>query len=154
MTKAPALTIDPPRITVLGSGFGALSTVRELRHRDPTAQITLVAPRAELHYLPGIIWIPSGLRTRADLVVPLDNFLRRMDVHFHAAEVTGLADGGRTVHTTQGDVTNDALVIATGGRFIKKLPGIEHAITPCEGITAAERIGDHMHLMRPRRYQG
>lgn len=138
----------PARITVLGAGFGALSTVRELRRRDGTARITLVAPRAELHYLPGIIWIPSGLRTRANLVVPLDNFLRRMDVHFHAAEVTGLADGGRTVHTTQGEVANDALVIATGGRFIKKLPGIEHAITPCEGITAAERIRDRLREMQ------
>lgn len=139
---------DPARITVLGAGFGALSTVRELRRRDRDARLTLVAPRAELHYLPGIIWIPSGLRTRVDLVVPLDNFLRRMDVDFHAAEVTGLADGGRTVQTTQGDVANDALVIATGGRFLKKLPGIEHAITPCEGITAAERIRDRLRDMQ------
>ncbi|MBL8308354.1 MAG: FAD-dependent oxidoreductase [Rubrivivax sp.] len=136
------------RITVLGAGFGALSTVRELRQRDRAARITLVAPRAELHYLPGIIWIPSGLRTRADLVVPLDNFLRRMDVDFHPAEVTGLADGGRTVRTSLGDVTNDALVIATGGRFLKKLPGIEHAITPCEGIAAAERIRDRLRDMQ------
>jgi len=139
---------ESARITVLGAGFGALSTVRELRRRDRATRITLVAPRAELHYLPGIIWIPSGLRTRADLVVPLDNFLQRMDVAFHPAEVTGLADGGRTVHTTLGDVANDALVIATGGRFIKKLPGIEHAITPCEGITAAERIRDRLHEMQ------
>jgi sulfide:quinone oxidoreductase len=138
----------PARITVLGAGFGALSTVRELRRRDANVGITLVAPRAELHYLPGIIWIPSGLRTRANLVVPLDNFLRRMDVDFHPAEVTGLASGGRTVHTTHGDVANDALVIATGGRFIKKLPGIEHAITPCEGITAAERIRDRLREMQ------
>lgn len=138
----------PARITVLGAGFGALSTVRELRRRDRHARVTLVAPRAELHYLPGIVWIPSGLRSRADLVVPLDNFLRRMEVDFHPADVIGLADGGRTVRTTLGDVTNDALVIATGGRFIKKLPGIEHAITPCEGITAAERIRDRLREMQ------
>jgi NADPH-dependent 2,4-dienoyl-CoA reductase/sulfur reductase-like enzyme len=67
---------QPKRITVLGAGFGALSTVRELRRRD-----------------------------------------------------------------------RDALVIATGGRFQKKLPGIEHAITPCEGITAAERIRDRLRDM-------
>jgi sulfide:quinone oxidoreductase len=134
-------------VTVLGAGFAGLSTIRELRRRDAQARITLVAPRAELHYLPGIIWIPSGLRTRQDLVVPLDNFLRRMQVDFHPAEVTGLADGGRTVLTTLGEVANDALVIATGGRFIKKLPGIEHAITPCEGIAAAERIRDRLKEM-------
>jgi sulfide:quinone oxidoreductase len=132
------------RISVLGAGFAALSSVRALRRRAPQAEIALVAPRAELHYLPGIIWIPSGLRRREDLVVPLDGFLRRQRVRFVAAEVTGLADGGRTVHTTAGNLANDGLVIATGGRFIKKLPGIAHAITPCEGVATAERIRDRL----------
>ena len=138
---------SPARVSILGAGFGGLSTIRALRRRDSQVEITLVAPRAELHYLPGIIWIPSGLRRRDDLVIPLGNFLRRMRVDFHAAEVTGLRDGGRTVVTTAGEVANDALVIATGGRFIKKLPGIEHAITPCEGIAAAERIGERLRAM-------
>ena len=137
----------PLRITVIGAGFGGLSTIRELRKQDAEAEITLVAPRAELHYLPGIIWIPIGLRRREDLVIPLDNFLRRMRVNFHAAETTGMKDGGRTVETSAGEIANDALVIASGGRFIKKLPGIEHAITPCEGIAAAERIRDRLREM-------
>jgi sulfide:quinone oxidoreductase len=128
------------RITVIGAGFGALSTVRELRQRDASAEITLVSPRAELHYLPGIIWIPSGLRTRDQLVVPLGNFLRRMKVQHIAAEVVGLREGGRLVDTTAGVVHNDALVIASGGRFLKKLPGIEHAITPCEGSPPRSRF--------------
>ena len=136
------------RITIIGAGFGALSSVREIRQRDPHAEITLIAPRAELHYLPGIIWIPSGLRTREQLIVPLGNFFARMNVRHVAAEVTGLRDGGRVVETTTGDVSNDALVIASGGRFIKKLPGIEHAITPCEGITAAEKIRDRLREMK------
>ena len=137
----------PSRITVLGAGFAGLSTIRELRRRDPTVEITLVAPRAELHYLPGIIWIPSGLRKREDLVIPLENFLRRQRVGFVAAEVTGLSVDARTVQTTGGELGNDALVIATGGRFIKKLPGIEHASTPCEGIAAAERIRERLLAM-------
>lgn len=135
------------RITIIGAGFGALSTVRELRQRDRQAEITLIAPRAELHYLPGIIWIPSGLRKREQLVVPLDRFFNRMKVRHIAAEVTGLSEGGRVVQTTTGDVVNDALVIASGGRFIKKLPGIEHAITPCEGIASAEKIRDRLREM-------
>ena len=136
------------RITILGAGFGALSAVRALRHRDPRAEITLVSPRAELHYLPGIIWIPSGLRTREQLIVPLAPFFQRMGVRHVAAEVTGLTDDGRSVHTTAGDIDNDALVIATGGRFLKKLPGIENAITPCEGIAAAELIRDRLAAMQ------
>jgi sulfide:quinone oxidoreductase len=135
---------SPLKISIIGTGFGALSSVRELRQRDTQAEITLIAPRAELHYLPGIIWIPSGLRSREQLVVPLGNFFTRMKVRHIAAEVTSLRNGGRVVNTTAGDVLNDALVIASGGRFIKKLPGIEHAITPCEGITAAENIRDRL----------
>jgi len=135
------------RITVIGAGFGALSTVRELRRRDAQAEITVISPRAELHYLPGIIWIPSGLRTREDLVVPLAHFFARMKVQHIAAEVKGLREGGRVVDTTAGEVRNDALVIASGGRFIKKLSGIEHAITPCEGIAAAEQIRDRLRAM-------
>lgn len=138
----------PHRITVIGAGFGALSSVREIRRRDPAVQITLVSPRAELHYLPGIIWIPSGLRTREQLVLPLAHFFDRMQVTHVAAEVTGLREGGRLVDTTAGEVHNDALVIASGGRFIKKLPGIEHAITPCEGIAAAEQIRDRLSAMK------
>lgn len=138
----------PARITIIGAGFGALSTVRELRQRDRAAEITLIAPRAELHYLPGIIWIPCGLRKREQLVVPLGNFFSRMKVRHIAAEVIGLSEGGRVVQTTAGDVVNDALVIASGGRFIKKLPGIEHAITPCEGIAAAEKIRDRLREMQ------
>ena len=136
------------RITVLGSGFGALSTVRELRARGSKNEITLVSPRSELHYLPGTIWIPSGLRTREQLIVPLAPFFERMEVRHVSAEVTGLAQDGRSVQTTAGEVANDALVMATGGRFIKKLPGIEHAITPCEGIAAAEQIRDRLQAMQ------
>ncbi len=142
----------PRCVTVIGAGFGALSVVRELRRRDASVDITLIAPRAELHYLPGIIWIPSGLRTREQLVLPLDNFLRRMRIKHVAGEVTGLRDGARVVDVSANgmasEVRNDALVIASGGRFIKKLPGIEHAITPCEGIAAAERIRDRLQQMQ------
>lgn len=135
-------------ITILGSGFGALSAVRELRARGCKDAITLISPRSELHYLPGIIWIPSGLRTREQLIVPLAPFFARMDVQHLAAEVTGLAPDARSVQTTAGEVANDALVIATGGRFIKKLPGIGHAITPCEGIAAAEQIRDRLRALQ------
>lgn len=142
----------PHAITVIGAGFGALAVVRELRQRDASAEITLISPRAELHYLPGIIWIPSGLRTREQLILPLGNFFRRSRVTHVAGEVTGVREGGRVVDVlingTPGEVRNDALVVASGGRFIKKLPGIEHAITPCEGIAAAERIRDRLKQMQ------
>lgn len=86
-------------ITIIGAGFGGLSAVREIRQRNTQVDITLIAPSAELHYLPGTIWIPSGLRTREQLVVPLSNFFKRMHVLHIAAEVTGLREGGRVFDT-------------------------------------------------------
>lgn len=135
-------------VCILGNGFGAIAAIQALRRAAPTVDITVVAPQPEFHYLPSIIWIPIGLRRREDLIVPLHRFFDRMRVRFIQSQVTGLGDGGRTVHTEAGDVRNDALLIATGGRFIKKLPGIEHAITPCEGIVAAERIRDRIREMQ------
>ena len=131
-------------ITVIGTGFAALTAVRELRKRNKQVAITVISPRAEFVYLPSLIWIPSRIRTPEQLRVPLEKFFSRMRVDFVQAEVTGLKDGGRTVLTDKGEVSNDALLIASGGRFIKKLPGIEHVITPCEGIDAAVKIRDRL----------
>lgn len=131
-------------IVVLGAGFAALKAVRQLRKRNHECRITVVAPSAVFHYLPSLIWIPNGLRKREDLIVDLKKFFSRHRVEFHAGQVLGLSEQGRVVHTSAGDIHNDGLIIATGGRFIKKLEGIEHAITPCEGIDAAEKIAQRL----------
>ena len=136
------------RITIIGTGFAALSAARKLRQLDITAEITVVAPRAELIFLPSLIWIPSGKRRPEDLVVPLARFFSDNRIQFVAGEATGLEDNGRTVLTTTGKVANDGLIIACGGRFIKKLPGIEHAILPCEGIAAAEKIRERVGALK------
>jgi len=134
-------------ITIIGAGFAGLTAVKQIRKRDKNCSITLISPQAELQYLPSLIWVPSGLRKRDDIIIPLHNFFKRMNVDYHQASVTGLRDGGRTVETDAGDVSNDGLIIASGGRFLKKLPGIEYAITPCEGIDAAEKIRDRLDSM-------
>lgn len=141
------MTSTPPRITVLGAGFAALTAVRQLRKQAPEAHITLVAPRPEFIYLPSLIWVPTGRRQGKQLRVPLAPFFARHRVDYVQASVTAVLDGGRRVVTDAGEVANDALLIATGGRFIRKLPGIEHAITLCEGIDAAERMRARIEAM-------
>jgi sulfide:quinone oxidoreductase len=135
------------RIVVVGSGFAGLTAARHIRGADPNALVTLVSPKPEFVYYPGLIWVPSGIRSGDDLRVPLESFFRRQRVTHHAAEATGLRDGGRILETSAGDVPNDGLIIASGGRFLKKLPGIEHALTPCEGISAAKQIRDRLNGM-------
>jgi sulfide:quinone oxidoreductase len=132
------------RVTVIGAGFGALTAIRKLRAADRHLQIDVVAPKPEFVYFPGTIWIPTGLQKPEDLVIPLDNFFQRMEVNYHRAPVTGLQDQGRTVISAAGEISNDGLIIASGGRFLRKLPGIEHSITPCAGIRAAVEIRDRL----------
>jgi sulfide:quinone oxidoreductase len=136
------------RITVIGAGFGALTAIRKLRAADRRLEIHVIAPKPEFVFYPSTIWIPTGLRRPEDVIIDLNPFFRRMDVRYHHASATGLREGGRVVLTDTGEVTNDGLVIASGGRFLKKLPGIEHAVTPCEGVEAAVTIRDRLAAMQ------
>jgi sulfide:quinone oxidoreductase len=80
--------------------------------------------------------------------VPLDNFFQRLNVHHMPGTVIGLENEGRT--TLLGNnvrIDNDALIIASGGRFIKRLPGIEYAITPCEGLSAVQEMHNRIKTM-------
>ncbi|WP_044411595.1 NAD(P)/FAD-dependent oxidoreductase [Thiomicrospira microaerophila] len=135
------------KICILGTGFAALTAIKETRKRLPNAQIQVIGPCKELIYYPSLIWMPSGLRQADDLRIDLHNFFNRQRVEFIQASVTGLSADGRSVQTDQGEFDNEGLIIASGGRFIKKLPGIEHAITPCEGIPAAQHITDRLKGM-------
>ncbi|MCB1359484.1 MAG: FAD-dependent oxidoreductase [Maritimibacter sp.] len=133
-------------IMILGSGFGALTAVREIRKKKLAADITVVSPTNHLTYLPSLIWMPSGIRKASDIDVDLSRFFARERVTWHQGKVAAVRDGGRTVETEAGAVlTNDYLVIATGGRYLKKLPGLaEHALIPCEGVAMGQRIHDRI----------
>jgi hypothetical protein len=116
---------------------------RVCARRAATSPSPWSVPKPEFVYYPGLIWVPSGLRSGDDLrstcgVLPPHGR--------HAPRRRGHRPerGGRVLQTSDGDIENDGLIIASGGRFIKKLPGIEHAITPCEGIAAAEQIRDRL----------
>ena len=135
-------------IVILGSGFGALTAVRQIRKSGVDAQITVVSPNNHLTYLPSLIWLPSGMRNASDIDVDLARFFARESVVWHQGSVVNVTDGGRTVETDTGTLSNDYLVIATGSRFIKKLPGImEHAIIPCEGAAQGMMIHDRINAM-------
>jgi len=135
-------------LVILGSGFAALTTIRRLRALGVNADITLVSPRSELVYLPSLIWIPSGMRRGDDLRIPLARFFERQQVRWHRGSVQGVHDGGRRVVTDSGEIGNDYLVVATGARYLRALPGIEHAVIPCEGIDSAEAIRDRLAAMQ------
>jgi sulfide:quinone oxidoreductase len=136
-----------PRVTVIGAGFAALTAVRKLRAADASLGIDVIAPQPSFVYYPGTIWIPTGLRRPEDLVIPLSGFFDRMGVTFHQSSAQGLRDAGRVVVTDQGEVSNEGLIIACGGRFLRKLPGIEHSYLPCGGVEVIAKVRDRLAEM-------
>lgn len=135
------------KITIIGAGFAALTAIKTLRKHSKAFEITLIAPKAEFIYMPSLVWIPSGRRSGDDLRIDLASFFSKNNINFQAGTVESIKDAGRTVVTEKGEVSNDALLVASGGRFIKKLAGIEHAITICEGIDAAEKMRDQIKAL-------
>src|SRR3546814_3311805 len=118
-----------------------------IRRPPRSTRTDTLFPYTTLFRSPSLIWIPSGKRSGDALLVPLARFFERHEVRWHRGSVSQVLDGGRRVVTDQGEIRNDVLVIATGGRYLRKLQGIEHAIIPCEGIAAAESIRDRLAAM-------
>lgn len=136
---------DTAHIVILGAGFAALATAGTLRKLRPDARIRIVAPARKFLYRPSLIWIPVDLRERRQIEVSLTRFFERHALDFTPATVTGIADRGRTVLTDKGKVRNDALVVATGARFLADVPGLEHTHALCESVNGAEAIRARLH---------
>ncbi|GAB6040197.1 NAD(P)/FAD-dependent oxidoreductase [Endothiovibrio diazotrophicus] len=135
------------RIVVLGSGFAALTAIHTLRKQGCKNPISVVSPHSELFFYPSLIWVPAGMRTREDLTVPLAKWYAKHDVEHFNATVSGLDPHDRVVKSEYGDIGYDYLVIASGGRFIKKLPGIENAAIPCQDFDQVARVRDRLNEM-------
>jgi len=130
------------KIVIIGSGFGGLTAVKTLRRQGYTGPITLISPSPILFYYPSLIWVPAGLRTEADLTISLNNFFKDHNVQHHQANVTGLA--AKQIQTDNGSVDFDSLIIASGSRFIHKLPGIDDVCIPCEGYATVKKYTDSL----------
>lgn len=134
-------------VTIIGAGFGALTAVRKLRRSDPGLTIDLVAPKPEFVFYPGTIWIPTGKRRPGDLVIDLESFFERMAVNYHPGSARGLEEDGRIVVTDRERISNDGLIIACGGQFLRRLPGIEHSFLPCGGVEEITRLRERLQAM-------
>lgn len=135
------------QFTIIGSGFGGLTAVRELRRRAPDAEIRLVAPKPEFIYYPSLIWVPTGLRQGEELRIDLRDFFQRQRVEFVADTVQSINAQGQVELESGASLQQDALIIAAGGRGLRKLPGIEHSLAICDGIETAQQIRERLQSM-------
>ncbi len=140
------------KITIVGNGFASLFFISYLlplsvfpfftaffRRLYSSYDITVIG-NGRFTYFPAIPEFITGKRTRTDITVDIHPFLWRRNIHFVDAQVTDIQDAGRTVLTTDGVYTNDALFLGIGPAFtIDSIPGTrEHTFSPCDGPGAIE----------------
>lgn len=134
-------------VVIAGAGFAACTAVKTLRKKGFEGKISLIAPRPELFYYPSLIWVPAGRRDYADLVVPLHGFFKRHNVEYIQSSVTGIDAEKRVLRGENEEIDYDAVIVASGGRYIRKLPGIEHAHVACSGWQPTKDFSDKLAAM-------
>lgn len=125
----------PNTVVILGAGVGGLSTADALRDLLPeTDRIVLVDETFHGAQGLSLLWLLRGWRTSDEVsVTPTEKTLP--GVEMLKAAVEGIDPAERTVHTSTGPLTYDALVVALGARLdTAAVPGLDEALAA--GIAA------------------
>lgn len=102
-------------VLVVGSSFAGFTAALELRRRlGDRHHVTVLGKSDEFLFMPSLVWVPFGLRTKEEITFDVRVPLERHGVRFVRGEVRRFSLEHRTVSTTNGDESYDYLLIATG----------------------------------------
>jgi NADH dehydrogenase len=102
-----------PRVLILGGGFGGLAAARALA----TAPVEVLLLDRTNHHLfqPLLYQVATAGLSPAEIASPIRRILwRQANARVELAEATGIDPAARRVHLTDGEVSYDFLVLATG----------------------------------------
>lgn len=118
------------RAVVVGGNFAGMTAALELKRKlGKEVEVTVIDRSKDFLFIPSLIWVPFGRREIKDITLNRDPILRKKNVAFLNAEALTVDPKNQVVHTSQGDVAYDHLVIATGPKVdFTVAPGVaEHA---------------------------
>jgi NADH:quinone reductase (non-electrogenic) len=103
------------RVVIIGGGFGGLAAAKALARHD--VDITMVDRRNVHVFQPLLYQVATGGLSPAEIASPLRAILRRRrNVKVLLTEATGFDIEQHVVHTTDGELEYDSLVVAAGAR--------------------------------------
>lgn len=101
------------RVVVIGGGFAGIKLVRELDSRK--FQTVLIDKNNYHQFQPLIYQVASSGLEPASICFPLRRvFAKKKDFFFRVAEVLEIDGTGKTVRTSEGDLSYDYLVVCAG----------------------------------------
>jgi sulfide:quinone oxidoreductase len=146
--------VQRKRIIIVGSSLAGFTAATELGQAlGDSHDVTVISKSDEFLFMPSLVWVPFGLRTREDITFAVGPALEEQGVDFRHSEVIRLDLGRRMIVMRQGHEPYDYLVIATGAKpnyaaipglgprgytqSVMSLPAAERARTAFEEFLAA-----------------
>jgi NADH dehydrogenase len=104
---------DGHRVVIIGGGFGGLSAAKKLK--NAAVQVTLV-DRCNYHlFQPLLYQVATGALSPANIAAPLRDVLsNQKNTKVLLAEATRIDAAGRRVILSDGEISYDTLIVATG----------------------------------------
>jgi sulfide:quinone oxidoreductase len=106
-------------IVVVGGSFAGMTAAIELKNRlGDRHDVSVFSKMADFLFMPSLIWVPFGKRSRSDISFPLAPVFERKGVAFRNLEVTQIDLRRRLISDSAGHQTAyDYLVLATGPKL-------------------------------------
>jgi NADH dehydrogenase len=107
------MSSERPHIVIIGGGFGGLYTARNLRKAD--ARITMIDRHNYHLFQPLLYQVASAALNPSDIAVPIRSIVRNQkNTSVMLDDAVSIDTAARTVQLTNGSITYDYLVVATG----------------------------------------
>ena len=102
-----------PRVGIVGGGFGGLAAARALRRC--TAEVVLFDKQNYHLFQPLLYQVATGSQEQESIVYPLRDIIRDWPhTRFRLAEVQDIDVEQRHLHTDQGTISYDELILSPG----------------------------------------
>lgn len=135
-----------PRVVVLGGSFAGITAAFDVKRLlKDKVEVVVVSNRELFAFIPSMIWVVPGWRDVKDVTFELAPALERKGIQFRLTAATHIDHAANTLHTEDGPIEYDYLVIATGAHLnFDAVPGIG----PHGGYTHSVCNLDHALMAR------